>query len=199
MTLDTQTATLVAAAVAAIASLSNTIITSWRQSRLEERRWRRARQDELDKWQQQRQDSADVALRTAIATLGQQLSACVQAICWFTWKAAYAPEQVTSAEFEKYEAEIKVLLPTLVSARFMVAALDRSAGDEVKEAVETVYALDAEVTVACNRLAESREEALDVLFRCYGRAEAFLDTLHDRFAPLFSRITASSTALSPTR
>src|SRR3954471_4970876 len=102
MTLDKETATLVAAAIAATASLSNTVISAWRQSRLEERKWQRARSDELDKWQsartdelnkwkrarsdeldrwkQQRQDDAAASLRTAIASLGQQLAACVQSI-----------------------------------------------------------------------------------------------------------------------
>jgi hypothetical protein len=198
MTLDTQTATLVAAAIAAIASLSNTIITAWRQSHLEERKWRRARQDELDKWQQQRQDDADAALRTAIANLGQQLANCVQTISWFTWKAEKAPDTLTAEEIEKYNTDMKALLPPLVGAHLIVVALDPSQDASIKPLVETMYTLDARTAVASTQLAKSPAKGIEKLRQCYTDSEAFLETLHDRFAGILSGARAAITASKTT-
>lgn len=208
MTLDKETATLVAAAIAATASLSNTVISAWRQSRLEERKWQRARSDELDKWQrartdelnkwkrarsdeldrwkQQRQDDAAASLRTAIASLGQQLAACVQSISWFTWKAEKAPDSLTPEEIEKYDADMKALLPPLVGGHLLVVALDPAKDADIKPLVAWVYVLDARTALAATKLDDSRKDALDELRECYAESNEFLKTLHDRFAGILS-------------
>jgi hypothetical protein len=216
MTLDKETATLVAAAIAATASLSNTVITAWRQSRLEERKWERARADELgrwerartdelekwarartdelEKWKQQRQDDADAALRNAIASLGQQLATCVQTISWFTWKAEKAADSLGPEDIEKYDADMKALLPTLVSAHLLVVALDPTTDAAIKPLVETVYVLDARTALAAMKLDKSPKDALENLRQCYTDSEQFLNTLHDRFAGILTGAHAAITS-----
>jgi len=191
MALDKETATLVAAAIAATAALTNTVISAWRQSRLEERKWQRTRSDELDKWKQQRQDDADASLRSAIASLGQQLAACIQAISWFTWKAEKAPDSLVPAEIEKYDVDMKALLPPLVGAHLLVVALDPTKDTAIKPLVKTAYVLDARTALAATKLVDSRKEALADLRKCYADSEEFLETLHQQFAGILTGARAT--------
>jgi hypothetical protein len=198
MALDKETATLLAATIAATAALSNTVISAWRQSRLEERKWQRARSDELYRWEQQRQDAADASLRTAIASLGQQLAACVQMIVWFTWKAVEAPDSLVPAEIEKYDADMKALLIPLVGAHLLVVALDPTKDAAIKPLVKAVYALDARTALATIKLNDSRKKALEELQYCFTDSEQFHERLHDQFAGILRGAHAGIAPLKTT-
>ena len=193
MAIDKETATLLAAAIAATAALSNTVITTWRQSRLEERRWDRARKDEQGKWQQQRQDEANASLRSAIASLAQQLATCVQTVAWFTWKAGHAPDSLTPEEIEKYNTDMKALLPTLVSGHLLVVALDPKKDAAIRPLVDAAYNLDHRTALASLELGASRPDGLKMLWQCFVDSEEFLTTLHDRFAGILTDAQAAET------
>src|SRR4051812_4495732 len=103
--LDKETATLVAAMIAAIVTVLNTFLSTWRQARIDEKKWERSRKDDVEKWQQQRRDEADRALRSAIAELAKLLATCAQAMSWLTWNAKHTPALLEEADFLDYNTQ----------------------------------------------------------------------------------------------
>lgn len=168
-----ETATLIAAMVAAGFSVTTTLLTAWRQSSLE--RW---------KWQKGLADQAALARRTAIADLGRQLALGYHVIGWFTWKAEKAPSSLTPDHVAAYDAEMKTLLPVIVGAHLLVTAMDRSTGERIAPLVKKLYDLDVEVAVAGIGLTENNDESLAKLRGFLAEANKRGEKLHAEIADI---------------
>ena len=187
LSITQQTATLIAAIVAASAALANAVFAARRQSRLEQEKWSRARDDEKARWEQGRQDRADEALRLALADVARQIAIAAQAISWLTWKAAHAPSQLDSADVAAYNENIKAVMPNVVSAHLLVVALDRSTDGIVKPIVHDLYRLDQAVALAAAKVATSPQECLAQLGELFHQSNRFFLDLHDQFASVMWR------------
>ena len=187
MELTQQTATLIAAIVAASAALTNAVFTARRQSRLEQEKWSRARDDEKARWEQGRQDRADEALRLALADVARQIAVAAQAISWLTWKAAHEPSQLTAADVAAYNEDIKAVMPNIVAAHLLVVALDRSTDGIIKPIVRDLYRLDQTVALAAAKIAISPQECLAQLRELFQQSDSFLVELHDQFSSMLWR------------
>lgn len=168
-----ETATMIAAVVAAGFSVTTTLLTAWRQSSLE--RW---------KWKRGLADQAALARRTAIADLGRQLALGYHVIGWFTWKAEKAPSSLTPDHVAAYDAEMKTLLPAIVGAHLLVTAMDRSTGELIAPLVKTLYDLDVEVAVAGIKLTENNAESLAELRRSFAKANVHGEKLRAEIADI---------------
>src|SRR5688500_18804007 len=90
--------TLVAAVLAAAVSLLNVTFNSWSQSRLEDRKWVQARQDDSNR-----------NLRVAIVDLARKLATGNQKVQFLTWKARFESENLSIADIDDYDTGMKVL------------------------------------------------------------------------------------------
>ena len=176
-----ETATLVAAVIAACAALTTTALSGWRQYDIEKEKWHQARQDETDR-----------AVRVAIADLGKQLASGIHAIGWLTWKAKYAPDTLATEDVIAYEKEVKTLFPNLVSAHLLVVALDRARCAIITSLVDRLLALDGEAALAGVKLKTARVEGLMMLQGCYDESRVLKKELHGSLSSAMYSVGAAS-------
>ncbi len=181
--MEKETATLIAAIIAASAAIMNAVLVGWRQSNLEQKKWQRSRKDEDDKWRQNRQDEADTKLRAAISELARNITSGGQAIAWLTWKASRTPQLLTPKDISEYNTDMKMILPNIMSTHLLVVALDRTMGNSIiKPLVHQLYALDVKVALATLKLEESREEGILQLQTYSEESDTFYKELYEQLA-----------------
>ena len=198
MPIDKETATLIAAALAALVAILNTFLTASRQTKLERERWQRARDDEMQKWELLRQEEAAKAVHVAVAEVGRFLAAGAQAVSWLTWTAVHGPDVVTASDFATYNQTMKVLFPQIVGAHLLLVALDKKTDETINPIVRELYALDEAVAKADLLFAKSPAEGIAALTKCYGACDNYFQSLHTRFKNLLSEKSVSGrTVRSP--
>lgn len=184
--IDKETATLIAAALAALVAIMNTFLTAWRQSRLEREKWQRARDDEMRKWDLVRQDEAAKGIRIALADLARLLASGAQAVSWLTWNGAYAADIITEKDFATYNETMKLLFPQIVGAHLLLVALDTTTDATIKPLVHELYLLDEDVAKAGVLFIKSPTAGTEALAACYTACNNYFNSLHDRFKNLLS-------------
>jgi hypothetical protein len=182
--IDKETATLIAAALAALVAIMNTFLTAWRQSRLEREKWQRARNDEMQKWQLLRQDEAAKAIRIAVADVARLLASGAQAVSWLTWNGVHAPDVVTEKDFDTYNQTMKSLFPQIVGAHLLLVALDKTTDETINPLVRELYILDEDVAKAGLLFSKSATEGTAALAACFSACNNYFDSLHNRFKNL---------------
>lgn len=181
MPIDKETATLIAAALAALVAIINTFWTGLRQTKLEREKWDRARNDESEKWKLLRQDEADKAVRLALAEVARLLASGAQAISWLTWKGVHAPDLITTRDFDTYNKTINALLPQIVGAHLLLVALDETTDETINPLVGGLYGLDQEVGKAGILFVKSSSEGIAALIACNTASDNYFRSLHERF------------------
>lgn len=81
--------------------------------------------------------------RLAVAELSRNLAAGIQAISWLTWMAKN--EALSKDHILEYTAEMKNILPGIVGARSVLAALYKPAHERMSGMVQSLYDLDASI------------------------------------------------------
>ncbi len=126
-----------AAAIGATTGLLGALITARHQLKLNALKFIEERRSEDEKQK-----------RLAVADLARALSRAIQAMSWFTWQAQHRPERVTPAQVDQYDAEMKVLLPDVMSAVSIVAALTERTFRAFDPLVTKAFELDGAIGVA---------------------------------------------------
>ena len=84
--MDAAVAGLIGAAIGAVAGLMGAFFTSIVQSRIEEKKWRRSKQDTLSK-----------ELRLQIAEVSRKMLVAQHSMEWITWYAREGPKHLGSS------------------------------------------------------------------------------------------------------
>src|SRR5262245_15820676 len=101
--MDTALVGILVALIGLVAGLLGGYLTARQQARLEERKWRVARQDELEK-----------EIRLAAAEVTRKVVSAVQAISWLAWKAKYQPDQIDNDDITAYDKKISELFSEIM-------------------------------------------------------------------------------------
>ena len=153
-TLTNEKLTLIAAIVAALASVFGVIYATWSQSNLDEKKWLQARRDDAEKEQ-----------RLAIADLAAKLAKGSQKMAWVTWKAKYEPESFSSVDITTYNKEINELFSEISASHLVVAAMNKSAYDKVTPMVYELYDTDSKIALSGAKFRQSKQDGLAELQR----------------------------------
>jgi len=162
--MDATMASLIGTAIGALSGLAGGYLAGRRQSQLEYEKWRREREDNLEK-----------DIRSAVAELTKKLAAGIQAIGWLTWKAENYPTKITEDDLANYDNDMKTLFPDIVGSRIAVAALNRETHTKMTPLVNELYSLDAQVAKATMTFKDSQEGGCKALADCYGKSRQFND------------------------
>jgi hypothetical protein len=147
--------TLVAALIAAVASVSGVGFTLYGTAALERAKWAQARDDEARK-----------NLRLAIADLARELSTLAQRAAWLLWTASHTPGSLAETDLAAYEADARAGLPKLVSAQILLAAHDKPTYDRLLPVVQQFYELDEAIARATTEFRRAKPAGLQALASC---------------------------------
>ena len=162
--MDATLASLIGTAIGAVSGLAGGYLAGRQQSHLEHEKWRRTREDNLEK-----------DIRSAVAELTRKLAAGIHAIGWLTWKAENYPKKITEDDLENYDKDMKSLFPDIVGSRIAVAALSREMHTKMTPLVNALYNLDAQVAKAAMAFKDTQDEGSKALADCYGKSRQFVD------------------------
>jgi hypothetical protein len=109
------------------------LLTVWHQRGLE--------RDEQSK----RADALAKELSTAVQQLTISIASAIHSMGWLTWLAAARPDQLTQARIDKYDDEQHSTLPKIFGYLATTAALDTTLYELLRENVQEIFALDAEI------------------------------------------------------
>jgi hypothetical protein len=165
--MDSQaTVAIIGALVGAFTGILVALLTNWQQSRLEYQKWLRTREDELQRWMQAREDEVVKDLRLAIAELTKILAIGAHTMGWLTWNAKYDSANLTEEDMVDYNKRMQVLLPEIVGARILVAALDKDIHAQMGPIIERLYELDEELASRSALFKSSPQEGIKALAEC---------------------------------
>lgn len=124
--LSTPTATILGALVGATAVILTTIVTTLWQHRTEQKRILETRNLERSREETSRVDVISTEVAGAVRQLAIKMSTALHSMCWLTWLARSAPDQVTKAKLDLYDSEQHKTLPEIGGYSTTVAALDQN-------------------------------------------------------------------------
>lgn len=154
--MNSPTAAILGAAIAAFVAFVVALYNGSRQSKLESERWLRAREDEADR-----------EFRVAVADLTRKIAQGNHRIVWLAWKARNEPASLTDDDFRMYDEQMAELFPDIVGSRVIVAALNKQVHAEISHFVNDLYSLDARVARARNLFKATPEKGRETLIEIY--------------------------------
>ena len=137
-----------AALIGATAGLGGAYVQGRQQRRLDEVRLA-----------EQRRVARDERERLAVADLARSLSRVLQLMNWFTWEAEHRPARVNQEWVDRYDAEMKALLPEVMGHIATVAALSAAIFRAFDPLVSDAIDLDARIGVAASGVADDADGA----------------------------------------
>lgn len=170
--------TLVAALIAAFASIGNVYFNYLSATSLEREKWEKAREDDAKK-----------NLRLALAEFSRELGTGVQRATWLLWIAENTPSSFSEKDLATYDEEMRAILPRLFTARVMVAAHDIAAYERLTQFTLRLYKLDSDIAMASQQFRRSQKDGLLVLQRLYREAQQLHQALPSELAKEVSLLT----------
>ena len=167
---------LSAAAIGALAGVLGAFVTAREQRRLD-----------LLRFGHERRTAAEKEKRLAMAELARTLSAVLQAMNWFTWEADNRPQRVTPEWIDRYDADMKRLLPELMAAISVVAALSERAYRAFDPLVSEAFDLDVRIGTAASGLTGEPERATRAIGDLKAPAYALFRRLRETLATEMGR------------
>jgi hypothetical protein len=165
---------LLVAAIGLASGLLGAYVAGRQQARLEEAKWRAARQDELDKEK-----------RIAVAELCRKIVVMVQSAQWLAWYAKHQPSRISDVDMKEYDKKTSQLLPDIMSSLVIVSALDSHKFTLMSQIVSEVIILDEKISKAMIQLASSRDEGIEAMANCLPDFIFFWDSLNRTVADMF--------------
>jgi hypothetical protein len=123
-------------------------------------------------------------VRLAMAEVCKRVAAASHSICWTAWPAKYTPKDFSAAHFDKYEAEIHVLLGDIVGARVVLASLSPSVHNQIGPFIDRLYDLDVKMGEAKSAFAQDRERGLLEVAKLHTASGKLDDDLLDAVAAI---------------
>ncbi len=100
---------------------------------------------ELESWQRSREalvtDSAVTLLKDTVGAI----AAAAHAACWLSWKAECDPASVTDEDLDRYEEEMRTLLPKMLGGQAAIGIFCPDAARTVQQAVAIIAGQDREI------------------------------------------------------
>lgn len=113
---------------------------------------------EQAKWPMTREDALAAAFRDALHAFLLPVLSAAHSICWLTWYAVKAPDELDREKLVQYEDEMHGLLPKVSSALTLLSAHDAEAYELLKTHALTLYHLDQKTAIAARGLFVARSE-----------------------------------------
>jgi hypothetical protein len=167
--------TLIAAVIAAVVSLFNIFYTTFSQSRLESQKWIQARQDDADK-----------NLRLAVADLTRKLAIGSHRMGWVTWKAVYARDSFSAEDIATYDKDMREVLPDVIAAHLLIAAMDRKTYDKIGPLAEKLYMIDGAIGQAGHDFINSKRQINSKWMELYNLCLKYQDQLKKEMTEIIS-------------
>lgn len=155
---------LIGTGIGAGAGIVGSAMTAWYQSRVERERTRAARADELTR-----------AERQALQGLVKLIATGTQAISWLAWSVAEEPPDLARLEADKYDINMRKLLPRLVEAQVAAAGVSKHSYERIDPLVRQLYNLDREVGTALVGYKRGEPDAIARIAAARNAANSFLD------------------------
>ncbi len=165
---------LTVALIGLIAGLLGAYVAGRQQIRLEQQKWRAARQDELDKEK-----------RLAVAELCRTLVTMVQAGQGLAWYATHQPSYINDERAKEYERITEQLWPEIASSRVIVAALDSDIYASINPLFLKTTRLDERMYIALIQLENSRDESIKAMAELFPEFSSFWGELDQTVVNLF--------------
>jgi hypothetical protein len=108
------------------------------------------------KWPMTREDALAASFRDALERFLLPTTSAVHSVCWLTWLADKAPEEITVERLALYEAELHKYLPQIASFLTLLAAHDAPTFEQLKSHAESLYVLDHKTAKAVRQLLAAR-------------------------------------------
>jgi hypothetical protein len=166
-----ETITLIAALLAAVTSVTNVFLGSWRSMELERM-----------KWQQSQDDTHQRERRLAWGEFARELGAASQRSMWVLWIAAHDPERMTVKELDDYDIATREIQPRLVSSQVILAAHDPSTNGRVRPLLNRYYQIDAEIAKCRIEFRKSPDAGVTALKSILSEHDSFLSTMPETLA-----------------
>jgi hypothetical protein len=164
--MDEKLAVIIAAAIGALAGFGGALLNAWCQSRLEQAKWRRTRDDEHTK-----------ELRDSLQNFATKLASGVHAMSWLTWLAKEKPSRLNEERINQYNNDIHGLLADITGLKAKIISLDKTANEQVAQLAKEVYALDAKVAKAGLQFDVDRETCISELAALYDKVSNMEDKI----------------------
>ena len=135
---------------------------------------------ERAKWPMTREDTLAASFRNALEQFLVPTMSAAHSICWFTWLAVKAPQELTVERLAAYESELHKYLPLISSSLTLLSAHDAQTYHQLKNYAVEIYRLDDHTASAARDLLVARssnrseEKPLTELRSCHadsGRLE----------------------------
>ncbi len=168
------------AAIGSVTGLLGAFITARQQQRLE-----------ALKFTAERRAEAETQRRLAIADLARTLSRVIQLMSWFTWEAEHRPLRISSEWVDRYDSEMKPLLPELMSAVSIVAALSEPTYRVFDPLVTKAFKLDGQIGTAASTLGDDPDGTRTKIAEMLGP----VNSLFDEFRETLARVMGGEAAL----
>lgn len=155
-------ASVVGPATGAIIALAGILLNSRWQIRLEEKKWKRYKEDEEIK-----------NARLAVAELNNKITIAIQAMRWATSDAIHHPDDMKQETLSEYEKKIKDLWPEIACARIAVAALNNEIYKKILPLIQGVSDLDTKLDNASREFKKDPKEGVKELAACGNEIQKF--------------------------
>ncbi|WP_235516566.1 hypothetical protein [Caballeronia cordobensis] len=163
--------TVLAAVIAAFASLFTVVLTRNGAISLDAR-----------KFDQTQRAEADKSLRLALAEVGAEMSQDVQRVVLFAWNAKHDPGGPTSIDIAEYEKASSAALSRLFRAQVLLAANDRATYDIIAPLIRSFHETDDCVTKALITLKRDRQQGIAAVAACHAQGIVLYDSMPEAFA-----------------
>jgi hypothetical protein len=173
LTLFSALASAVGPATGAIIALAGILLNSKRQSRLEEKKWKRAKEDEEIK-----------NTRLAVAELNKKLTIAIQAMQWATWDSIHHPNDMKEETLNEYDKKMKEIWPEIACARIGVAAINMEMYNKIMPLIERVSDLDIMLDNASRKFKKDPEEGIKAIAACGEESQKFKEKFINSIAEI---------------
>jgi len=172
--MDKETVTLIAALIAASASVVTVLLNRWNATSIERMKWVQARDDEAKR-----------NLGITVAEFAREIATGAQRAVWLLWIAENRPGSFSVTDLDSYDADMKAVFPKMFGALVMVAAYDKVAYEKLEYLANRLYEIDADVSMAGTKFRDSSLEGLEALRKQLKPALSFFNELSRHFAKVF--------------
>jgi len=167
---------LLVALIGAIVALVGGYLAGSRQSRLEYKKWLRAREDDLAK-----------EARLAVAEFTRKLATAIHSIVWLAWKARFRSAEITQQDISRYDEEMHNLIPEIVGTLAVISALNKELYERMNELAVELYKLDGQMALTTPALLDSSKPQTDIE-AIYNKAYEFNRELTQKVTEVFVEI-----------
>ncbi|MEA3066241.1 MAG: hypothetical protein QOJ27_2702 [Sphingomonadales bacterium] len=100
---------------------------------------------ELEAWQRSRDAMVTESAVTLLKDTVGAIAAAAHAACWLSWKAECDPASVTGEDLDRYEEDMRILLPRMLGGQAAIGIFCPDAARRVQQAVAIIAVQDREI------------------------------------------------------